>query len=103
MERDYAAILLPLIKPIVHNPDAVLIRELPGATKRDVTIAIIANDDDTARLIGRRGTVANALREVVRIATKADDTNQHIPLTLASLSEGQDHADDAQSSPPFLP
>ena len=54
MERDYAAILLPLIKPIVHNPDAVLIRELPGATKRDVTIAIIANDDDTARLIGRR-------------------------------------------------
>ena len=96
MERDYAAILLPLIKPIVHHPAAVLIRELPGATKRDVTIAIIANDDDTARLIGRRGTVANALREVVGIATKADDTNQHIHLKFESFSEGEENEDDGK-------
>lgn len=87
MERDYAAILLPVIKPLVHNPDAVIVRELPGSTKRDATIVIIADDDDTARLIGKRGSVANALREVIGIASKADDTNQHIHLKFESFAE----------------
>ncbi len=93
MERDYAAILLPLIKPLVHNPDVVIVRELPGATKRDVTIVIIGDDDDTARLIGKRGSVANALREVIGIASKADETNQHIHLKFESLSEGSNEDD----------
>ena len=60
MERDYAAILHPVIDPLVENPGSIMIRELPGSTKRDVTIVIVAEDEDTARLIGKRGAVANA-------------------------------------------
>ena len=87
MNRDYAAILHPVIDPLVHNPEAILIRELPGSTEKDVTVVIIADDDDTARLIGKHGVVANALREVIGIAGKADDTNQHIHLKFESFSE----------------
>ena len=96
MERDYAAILHPIIDPLVHNPEAILIRELPGSTKRDVTILIVSDDDDTARLIGKRGAVANALREVVGIATKADDTNQHIHLKFESFSDENKEEDDGK-------
>ena len=87
MERDFAALLHPIIDPLVENPDSIMIRELPGGTDRDVTVLIVAEDADTARLIGKHGAVANALREVVGIASKADDTNTKIHLKFESFSE----------------
>ena len=85
--RDYEALLHPLIDPLIEKPEAVMIRELPGSTERDVTVWIVAEDDDTARLIGKRGAVANALREVVSIAGKADDSNCRIHLKFESFDE----------------
>ena len=90
MTRDYEAILHPIIDPLIENPSALIIRVLPGETKRDVTILICAEEDDTARLIGRGGQVANALREVVSIAGKSDGSNQHIHIKFESLSEESD-------------
>lgn len=88
MERDYAAILHPIIDPLIEKPEAVLIRELPSNGKREVTILIVSEPEDTARLIGRRGMVANALREVIGIASKVDGTNQRIHLKFESFGEG---------------
>jgi predicted RNA-binding protein YlqC (UPF0109 family) len=85
--RDFEALLHPLIDPLIEKPDAVMIRELPGSTERDVTVLIVAEDDDTARLIGKRGAVANALREAVAIIGKADDTNVRIHLKFESFEE----------------
>lgn len=87
MERDYEALIHPIIDPLIEKPESVIIRPLPGESKRDVTILIVAEDDDTARLIGKKGTVANALREVIGIASKADETNQHIHLKFESFGE----------------
>ncbi|MCR5348033.1 MAG: KH domain-containing protein [Bacilli bacterium] len=87
MERDYAAILHPIIDPLIEKPESVLIRELPGGSRRDVTILIVSESEDTARLIGRRGMVANALREVIGIASKVDGTNQRIHLKFESFGE----------------
>lgn len=86
--RDYEAMLHPLIDPLIEKPEAVVIREMPGSNDRDVSILIVAEDDDCARLIGRRGTVANALREVISIAGKADeDSNVRIHLKFESFNE----------------
>ena len=85
--RDFEALLHPLIDPLIEKPDAVMIRDLPGSTERDVTVLIVAEDDDTARLIGKRGAVANALREAVAIIGKADDTNVRIHLKFESFEE----------------
>ena len=85
--RDFEALLHPLIDPLIEKPDAVMIRELPGSTERDVTVLIVAEDDDTARLSGKRGAVAHALREAVAIIGKADDTNVRIHLKFESFEE----------------
>ncbi|MBQ9457729.1 MAG: KH domain-containing protein [Bacilli bacterium] len=90
MEKDYDALLRPLIAPLVEKPESIMIRTLPGETKRDVTVLIVAEDDDTARLIGKKGQVANALREVVGIAPKAENSNLHIHLKFESFSEETD-------------
>ena len=87
MERDFAAILHPIIDPLIEKPESVLIREVPGSTRRETTILIVSEPEDTARLIGRRGMVANALREVIGIAGKIDGTNQRIHLKFESFNE----------------
>lgn len=98
MARDYAALLHPIIDSLVENPESIIIRELPGGNDRNVTVLIVAEDADTARLIGKHGTVANALREAIGIASKADDTNTRIHLKFESFSEEKkdDQEDDGK-------
>lgn len=82
---DYEAIIHTIIDPIVDNPKNVMIRVLPGEREKDVTILIVSEDSDTARLIGRKGVVASALREIVGVAGKNE--NKHIRLKFESFEE----------------
>ena len=93
MERDFEAIIHPIIDPLVENPSAIMIRQLPSNGKKDITILIVAEDSDTARLIGKRGAVASALRDVIGIAGKSDDTNVHIHLKFESFNENEEETD----------
>ena len=93
MKRDYTAILMPVISPLVHHPELIRIEELSGETDRGVSLLVLANNDDTARLIGKSGSVANALREVIGIVGKADDTNQRIRLKFESFEENETEHD----------
>ncbi len=75
---DYVAIIHAFIDDFVENKDAVLIRELPNDNPLDLTLLIVAEGNDTSRLIGRRGIIADALREVVSIAGKIDNRRVHL-------------------------
>jgi predicted RNA-binding protein YlqC (UPF0109 family) len=87
---DYTKAVHGLIDPLVDHPENIIVRELPSNSRRDITILIMADDDDIARLIGKRGVVANALREAVGIASKADDTNTHIHLKFESFKDSEE-------------
>ncbi len=82
---DYENIIHKLIDDIVEDPASVLIRVAEGNTAKDVLIIIVAEKNDTARLIGHKGTIANALREVVGIAGKSD--NKHVHLKFESFED----------------
>lgn len=86
-----------LIDPLVENPESIMIRELPGGNENDLTILIVAENDDTARLIGKRGVVANALREAIGIAGKGDaEKSTRIHLKFESFNEEKDEEGDAK-------
>ena len=82
---DYENIIHSLIDSIVDEPSSVLIRVLDGNSPKDVLIIIAAEKNDTARLIGHKGIIANALREVVGVAGKSE--NKHIHLKFESFEE----------------
>lgn len=84
---DYEKIIHSLIDPIVDEPDSILIRVSEGTSPKDVVILIAAEKEDTARLIGRRGIIANALREVVGVAGKSE--NKRVHLRFESFEEGE--------------
>lgn len=75
---DYEKIVHTLIDDIVEDPKSILIRVSEGTTPKDILIIIAAEKEDTARLIGHKGIIANALREVVGIAGKSENKRIHI-------------------------
>ena len=75
---DYEKIIHSLIDSIVDDPKSVLIRVSEGTSPKDVLIIIAAEKEDTARLIGHKGIIANSLREVVGIAGKSENKRIHI-------------------------
>ena len=89
---EYEKLIHAIIDPIVENKDAVLIRELAGATDDDVDILIAADKEDTSRLIGRKGTIANAIREIVSIGGKKD--NKHIHIRFESFDDDGENKED---------
>lgn len=88
---DYEKIIHAFIDDIVVNKNAVLIRELPSESNKDLVILIVAENEDTARLIGRKGIIANALREVLSIGGKQE--NKRIHLKFESFNEEESEKD----------
>lgn len=74
---DYEKIIHSLIDPIIEEPDSVLIR-LNEDSEKDLTVLIAAEKDDTARLIGRRGIIANSIREIISVAGKSENIHVHV-------------------------
>ncbi|MCQ2802462.1 MAG: KH domain-containing protein [Bacilli bacterium] len=74
---DYEKIVHSIIDDIVSEPESVLIRVSEEGTK-DVLVIIAAETDDTARLIGHKGIIANAIREVISVAGKSENKRIHV-------------------------
>ena len=93
---DYEKVIHGLVDPLIEHPESIMVRELPGSTEKDVALLIVAEDDDTARLIGKHGAIANALREAIGIVGKADNSNVRIRLKFESFNENHDYKEDAE-------
>lgn len=75
---DYEKLIHTLIDDIVDDPDSILVRVSEGNTPKDILIIIAAEKNDTARLIGHKGIIANSLREVIGVAGKSENKRIHI-------------------------
>lgn len=75
---DYEKIIHTIVDPFLINPEALMVREVKGDSDKDLTLLIVAENEDTARLIGKKGNVANALRELVAVAGKNENLRIHL-------------------------
>ena len=66
-------VLLNLVRPMVEDPDKLTVEVLSGENSREVVLRVTAANDDIARLIGRKGTMASALRQGMSVASRTDD------------------------------
>lgn len=82
---EYEKIIHTIVDPFLMNPEAIMVRELPSDNAKDVRLLIVAENEDTARLIGKKGMVASALREIISVAGKNE--NKHIHLSFESFDE----------------
>ena len=86
---NYEAIIHALVDSIVEHPDSILIRFIEEDEKNTV-IYIASEKDDTARLIGRKGIIANSLREVVSVAGKSENKRIHLKFESFDIDEEEE-------------
>ena len=66
-------VLLDLCRPMVENQDNLDVRVMPSLNDREVVLHVYADNDDIARLIGRKGSMASALRQVMSVVSHAEN------------------------------
>ncbi len=82
---DYIKVIHSFIDPIVSQPEEIIIEEKESRSKKDRLFVIRCSATDMGRLIGKRGSTADALREVISIAGK--NNNEHIHIKIATFDE----------------
>lgn len=65
-------VLLNLVRPMAEDLDSLQVREMPDSNDREVVLCVYGSDNDVARLIGRKGMMASALRQVMSVASHTD-------------------------------
>lgn len=66
-------ILYDLVLPLVEDDKSLSVKKLPSLDDNEIILAIYAQSADIARLIGRQGVMANALRQTMAIGSRVLD------------------------------
>ena len=76
-----AAVIEYVATTLADNPDAIEVESRARGRDSDVALYLHADRSDVGRLIGRRGRVINALRQVARAAGSVD--GERVQLDIA--------------------
>ena len=75
-----------IVEPMISNKAALMIKTIPSIEENEpMEVIVIADKTDIARLIGKGGSVANAIRKVVSIKSRLDDV--HVKVKFESYDE----------------
>lgn len=66
-------VLLNLVKPMVEDKESLDVRLMPSLDDKEVLLHVYAKNDDIARLIGRKGSMESALRQVMSVASHSNN------------------------------
>lgn len=84
---DYKTLIHTVIDPFVNNPESILIRETVSEDEKEKTYLVISHEDDTKKLIGKQGCIANSIRDIVNVAAKLEGIRVKIKFESFESSE----------------
>jgi len=70
---DYEKALFDLAAPMVEEPDKLKIQTLETVNENEIILCVYAASTDTARLIGRGGAMAGAIRQMMSICNSVEN------------------------------
>ena len=82
---NYEQVVRDIVLPMVEEKEQLMVKLMPSDDDKDLVVMVMAKSSDIARLIGKNGTVANSIREVVNVAGKID--NKHLHVKFEAFSE----------------
>lgn len=66
-------VLYDLVLPIVENTESLNVQVLPSLDDNEIILNVFAESSDIARLIGRQGSMAQAIRQTMMIGSRVLD------------------------------
>lgn len=71
-------VLEEIVKPIVNNPDSVIINEIVNGN--DVLLQLNVAPEDMGKVIGRHGKIAKAIRTVMKAAATLNSLRVRVDI-----------------------
>lgn len=68
---DLEKTLYDLCVPMTDHPQALSVKTMTSTNDKEVLLYVYADDKDIARLIGRKGSIASALRSMMSAAARS--------------------------------
>lgn len=65
-------VLKGLVEPMVSSAESLDVREMPSLNENEILLYVYAKNEDIAKLIGKQGVMANALRQMMAVASNGD-------------------------------
>lgn len=75
---DYIKLVRDIIEPLVSNPNELDIKLKEESENKFVQVTVTCAKEDAGKLIGRGGSVADAIREVVNVGGKLSNKRVHV-------------------------
>ena len=69
---NFEEVLLNLVKPMVENQNALSVKQMPSLNENEILLYVYCDSQDTARLIGKQGSMASAIRQMMSVASKSE-------------------------------
>ncbi len=66
-------VLYDLVVPMVDDANSVSVKTMTSLDEKEVLLYVYAKSEDVARLIGRKGTMASSIRQMMSIASRLED------------------------------
>jgi len=73
-----------LVKQVVNNPDMVTVKEFPSDNEKEIVIAVLVDESDLGRVIGKEGKTANAIRVLVQASSYLQD-NKRVKINIENF------------------
>lgn len=67
---DLEKTLYDLCLPLTDNPQTLSVKNMSSTEKHEILLYVYADSSDIARLIGRKGAIASALRSLMNAAAR---------------------------------
>ncbi len=69
---NFEEVLLNLVKPMVENQNMLSVKQMGSLNEDEILLYVYCDSQDTARLIGKQGSMASAIRQMMSIASKSE-------------------------------
>lgn len=70
---DYVKTLQDIAKELVVEKNKLEVRQMPSLEEDTIVLYVYATHDDIAKLIGKRGMMANSIRQLMSVAGRLND------------------------------
>ena len=70
---DYVKTLRDIAIELVNHKDRLEVRQMPSLDEDTIVLYVYADHDDIARLIGRKGMMANSIRQLMSVVGRLNE------------------------------
>ena len=82
---DYVKTLQEIAQELVTQKDKLEVRQMPSLEEDTIVLYVYAAHDDIAKLIGRRGVMANSIRQLMSVSGRLN--NKKLDIKFESYGE----------------